>query len=114
MSVPGIAGSIDTRSGSQGASTNEQLIAHLLMHACGQAADLHRAQIAVAVLAHGDRPGLDLLVAHDEHVGRLRKLGVPDLAAEGLARIVAPPPEAARPKFARDLARALVVAVGQG
>src|SRR4051794_36167795 len=50
-------------------------------HPLGELGDRHRPRVAAAVLAHGDRPGLRLAVADDEHVGHLAQLGVADLAA---------------------------------
>src|SRR5215831_18613019 len=53
----------------------------------------HRPGVAAVPQAHGDGARRGLLLAHDEHAGRLRELGLSDAGAELLVAIVAFDPQ---------------------
>src|SRR4051812_15784997 len=69
----------------------------LARDALAELRDRHRARVAVAVLAHGDRARLGLPVADDQHVGHLAQLRVADLAPHGLGAVVDLAAHAGRP-----------------
>src|SRR3954468_21181605 len=58
VSVPGSGGAV-------------RALAALARHPLGELGDRDGAGVAVAVLAHGDRPRLCLAIADDQHVGHL-------------------------------------------
>jgi hypothetical protein len=56
----------------------------MLGDACREGFEPLRAEVALSVPAHRDRPLLDLAVAHHEHVRDLLQLGLADAAADRL------------------------------
>src|SRR3954471_5235543 len=76
-------------SGGRVVSTASRTLAgHLFERKIPELLDAHRADVALAMPAHGDHRRVGLLVAHDEHVGRLLELGLADLAAHRFRALV--------------------------
>src|SRR5690348_5677613 len=72
------SGGLDVSTGAR------SLAGHLFERKIPELLDAHRADVALAVTAHGDHHQLGLLVAHHEHVRVLLELGFADLATDRL------------------------------
>ena len=73
----------------------------------GELGDRHRAELALLVGADGDRAGLLLAVADDEHVGVAAELGVADLLPDRLRALVDRDPDPRLAELGGDPPRVL-------
>src|SRR3954453_3378594 len=69
-------------------TASRALRGHLFERKIPELLDAHRADVSLAMAAHGDDGRVRFLVAHDQHVRRLVKLGLADLAADRLGALV--------------------------
>src|SRR3954462_3692646 len=99
-------------SGGRVVSTASRALAgHLFERKIPELLDAHRADVALAMAAHGDDRRVRLLVTHHEHVRVLLELGLADLAAEVFQSLVDLRPKPHRPQLLGDLPRVLDVPV---